>query len=152
MENAARNATKSLYIRFIAFAIFVGGIGLMFLGIFITQHPQLLPTSNSGHFTPHGRELLINTLIVGGGILTFLSGTRLGMSLRPLYLILVGASLAVGAVIGPVVAAQQFPSIRSYNWNQATLMPFFILRMVGIIFFSMGLLRWMVPGRSRIKF
>jgi hypothetical protein len=127
----------------------VAGIGLMLSGIMINRNPQVLHATVSASFSPHATDILMKSLIVLGALFTFVAGTRLSMLLRPPHMIFLGLALAVGAVVGPVEAAHLFPAFRSYNWNAATLLPFFVLRMVGIIFFSAGILRWVVSSASR---
>jgi hypothetical protein len=82
MENNAVDVTKSLRWRFLPLAMLVAGIGLMCLGILINQYPPSMRMSDPGGFSPHATEILIKSLIVVGGILTFLGGTRLSMFLR----------------------------------------------------------------------
>lgn len=131
------------------YKVLLCGISLMFFGIAIGRQLELQGGSDDPNaLSGHARNIIALIPVVAGAILTFVGGVRISIVLRPLYLLLLGAVLVVGALAGPRSLAQFFPKIENYNWTGAPLMLLFVFRTIGIIFFSTGLLRLFWRGKG----
>jgi len=86
---------------------------------------------------------------IAGALLTLWGAIRLALVISRLVLAVFGAVLVVLAGTLPVPAAQLFPAMRTYHWSLASLIPVFTLRIVGLIFFSIAVLRWLPRTRNK---
>lgn len=120
----------------------------MLFGIAIGRQLELqgLDDRSAASGPAHNTVALIP--VVAGAVLSFVGGARLSMVLRPAYLLLLGPILVVGALAGPRLAAEVFPKIKNYNWTGASLILVFVIRTIGIIFFSTGLIRLFWRGKG----
>jgi uncharacterized metal-binding protein len=120
----------------------------MFFGIAIGRQLEFQAADQQN--TPSGdtHNIIALVPVVAGAVLTLVGGARMSMLLRPSYLLLLGAALIVGALLGPRLTAQMFPKTKNYNWTWTSLMLLFVFRTVGIIFFSTGLLRLFWRGKD----
>ncbi len=123
------------------------GLGVMILGIRLVYSFSSDNTITAvGTPIPQGDLSLFLPVIVGG-LLTFVGGVRLSLLLRPWKLLVVGVALICAAVLGPAAISLHIPAMKDFPWAGPVLVPLFIGRILGFIFFATALLRWFArPG------
>ena len=127
-------------VRIFGLKIALYGVALMFVGIGLAN--QLRAESRA--------TISVATMIVPmipsivGALLTFWGSIRLSLVVPLLPLAVAGLLLVVLASVFPLAAAQVFADMRTYHWTLPSLVPLFVLRIAGIVFFSTAVLRWLL--------
>jgi hypothetical protein len=84
-----------------------------------------------------------------GALLTFWGAIRISVVARPLPLAAVGFILDIAANAVPFAAAHLITGVTTYHWTLTSLLPLFILRIVGLMFFSTAVVRLFANGRDK---
>lgn len=79
--------------------------------------------------------------VIAGGILAFVGAVRMSLVMRPLNLLVFGVALVVATFAVPISAVQLFPALKTYAWTGASQVPIWLSELVGMMFFSTGVLR-----------
>jgi hypothetical protein len=118
------------------------GLGVMILGIRLVYSFSPDNTISAvGTAIPQGDLSLFLPVIIGG-LLTFVGGVRLSLLLRPWKVLLLGVALICATVLGPAAISAHISAMKDFGWAGPVLVPLFIGRILGIIFFATALLRW----------
>jgi hypothetical protein len=84
-----------------------------------------------------------------GALLTFWGAIRISVVARPLPLAAIGFILDIAANAVPFAAAHLIPGLATYHWTLPSLLPLFILRIVGLMFFSTAVVRLFAKERDK---
>jgi len=125
--------------------ILLCGTSLMLLGVAVAMRPEFQSGDADSSSSLHINSLIARIPIVAGGVIALLGGTRMSMAIRPFLRTLLGAGFFIGAVATPMVVTKLDPSFVDQTWTTSALMPFFVFRILGLIFASTGLLK-VFPG------
>lgn len=145
MSTAAGKNARSSPTASVGLKILLCGTSLMLFGVAIAMRPEFQSDDTGGSSAFHVNSLIARIPIVVGGVLALLGGTRMSMAIRPLMRTLLGAGFFIGAVATPILVAQIDPSFADQTWTTSALMPFFVFRILGLLFAATGLLR-VFPG------
>jgi hypothetical protein len=142
-SRVSRSASAGLKILFC-------GTALMVFGVAVAMRPEF-QNSDANSSSPVPINSVISRIpIVAGAVIALLGGTRMSMGIRPLARVLLGAGFLIGAVGAPIVATRLDPSLADQTWTTSALMPFFVFRILGLIYASTGLLK-VFPGDNAKK-
>lgn len=116
------------------------GISMMIFGIAVAARPEFRNPDDTSALL-HINSIIARSPIAVGAVLALIGGTRTSMGIRPLARTFIGASLIIGGVAVPVLAIRLDPSLTEGRWTVDRLIPFFVLRILGLILAATGLLR-----------
>lgn len=134
-KESGRPTTPSVGLK-----VLLCGTSLMLFGVAIAMRPEFQSGDTDGSSSLHINPLIARIPIVAGGVIALLGGTRMSMAIRPLVRTLLGAGFFIGAVAAPILVTQLDPSWAIQSWTTSALMPFFVFRILGLIFAATGLL------------
>jgi hypothetical protein len=124
------------------------GAALMFIGVAFAGYQfeppvnGLIPTDDTHHIVP-----LVPSVV--GALLVFFGSIRASLAVRPLRLAVLGLILFIAAIATPLVVAQMFPRMHPDRVTLPSLLPLFVLRIIGLIFLSTALLRLLLGARNK---
>jgi hypothetical protein len=121
------------------------GTALMLFGVAVAMRPEFQSSDANSSSSVHINSVIARIPIVAGAVIALLGGTRMSMGIRPLARTLLGAGFFIGAVAAPILVTRLDPGVADQTWTTSTLMPFFVFRILGLIFASTGLLK-VFPG------
>jgi len=129
-------------LRVFGLRIALYGVALMLAGIGLAAQLQAEPVAASSVGKEAARVISMIPS-VAGAILTLWGAIRLSLFTPRLSLFVSGIGLVTAATAFPLAAAQLVPGMKQYQWNFNSLLPLFIFRISGLIFFSTAVLRWL---------
>ncbi len=121
------------------------GTALMLFGVAVAMRPEFQSSDANSSSSVHINSVIARIPIVAGAVIALLGGTRMSMGIRPLARTLLGAGFFIGAVAAPILVTRLDPGVADQTWTTSALMPFFVFRILGLIFASTGLLK-VFPG------
>jgi cbb3-type cytochrome oxidase subunit 1 len=124
------------------------GAALMLIGVALASY-HFESTANALTPTNDARQIVPLVPSVVGALLVFLGSIRASLAVRPLLLALLGIVLFIAATAIPPVVAQMFPRMISDHATLPSLLPLFVLRIIGLIFLSTALLRLLLGARNK---
>jgi hypothetical protein len=133
--------------RLVGLKITLCGAALMLIGAAIGH--QFDSAANTAVAVNDAGEIAPFVPSVTGALLTFWGAIRISVIARPLPLAAVGFILDIAANAVPFAAAHVFPEMAKYHWTLPSLLPLFILRIVGLMFFATAVLRLLVKARDK---
>ncbi len=136
--------------RVVGTKIALYGVALMLLGIGLADQLHVESTAtNMSLASKEAARILPMIPSIFGALLTFWGATRLSITITPVRLVVSGVILEIAASLFPFAASQLFPAMTSYRWLWPFLLPLFVLRTVGLMFFSLAVLRWLLSVRKK---
>jgi len=145
MSNGDAQESKNAPPASAGLKILLCGTALMLVGVAVAMRPEFQNGDADAPSPLHINSIIARIPIVTGGVIALLGGTRMSMGIRPLARTLLGAGFFIGAIATPILVTQHDPSFTDQPWTTSALMPFFVFRILGLIFASTGLLR-VFPG------
>jgi len=136
-------------VRIFGLRVALYGIALMLVGIGLANQLHAESAATMSLASKEAANIVPMIPSIAGALLTLWGAIRLALVISRLVLAVFGAVLVVLAGTLPVAAAQLFPAMRTYHWSLASLIPVFTLRIVGLIFFSIAVLRWLPRTRNK---
>jgi hypothetical protein len=137
-------------VRVFGLKIALYGVALMLIGIGLANQLQGDSTTTISAAGREAERIVPMIPSIAGALLTFWGSIRLSLVVPLLPLAAAGLVLAIVATAFPLAAAEFFPDMRTYQWTLPSLLPLFVLRITGLIFFSTAVLRWLLSFRKRI--
>jgi hypothetical protein len=125
------------------------GASLMVMGVAISAQLHLDNPANAVIADREAREVLPLVPSIAGACLIFLASTRISLTARRSYLLVFGFVFLIMATALPFAAARLFPAMNTYHWALSSLLPLFVLRIIGLIFLSTALLRLLVGKKDQ---
>jgi hypothetical protein len=125
------------------------GATLMVMGVAIGAQLRLDNPAHAVIVDREARKVLPLAPSFAGACLIFLASIRISLTARPTHLLAFGFALLIVATAFPYAAAQLFPALKTYDWDLFSLLPLFVLRIIGLIFLSTALLRLIVAKRDQ---
>lgn len=125
----------------IGLKILLCGTSLMLFGIAIAARPEFQASDADSSSPVQANAIIARIPLVVGAILALLGGTRMGTGIARYPRIFLGVGFLFGAVAVPQFGGQVLAVLANYTWTTISLMPFFVFRILGIIFIATGLLR-----------
>lgn len=124
------------------------GVALISIAVAIASQPQVeSPTNRSAQNVP---EFVFLVPCIVGALLTFLGAVRISLTGRPWHLAAFGTVLLVAASVLPGAASRLFSEpLVAHRWTSPLVLPFFVLRVDGLILFSTAFVRLLIKERSR---
>jgi hypothetical protein len=132
-------------VRVVATKTALYGVALMLFGVGLSNQLQVDSAASSlSQGIKEAEQILPMIPSIVGALLSFWGAIRLSVAIEPPPLAAMGVVLEIGANAFPFVAARLSPGMKDYQWVLPSLMPLFILRIAGLMFFSTGVLRWLL--------
>jgi hypothetical protein len=138
IENTARPGLK----------IALCGAALMLIGVALAAYQFKSPAS--AQVPPNDTHQIVPLLpSVVGALLALLGSIRVSLTMRPSRVAAFGIILFIAATAIPLVVAQMFPSMINDLGSLPSLLPLFVLRIIGLMFLSTALLRLLLGARNK---
>ena len=115
----------------------------MLIAIACAKQLESESTANMSLIGREAAKILPFIPCVAGALLTIWGAIRFSLVAPRLPLLAIGAILAITGIAFPIAANKVFPTLRNYHWSLPSLMLLFISRIVGLISFSIAVLRWL---------
>jgi hypothetical protein len=135
--------------QFVGLKISLSGAALMLIGAAIGSQIQIESSANMMVSAKDAREIVALVPSIVGSLMTFVGSIRMSLTVRPLRLAALGFVLVVVASALPLAVAQVVPEMNTYKWTLPSVLPVFVLRIVGLIFFSTAVLRLLLGARDK---
>jgi hypothetical protein len=126
------------------------GFVLVLIAIAVSNQVPRLSSSNNGSFSVRARQAALLIPSIVGSVLIFAGVIRIGTTARPGILLFGGLSLFLAASFLPLLSAPFLSAFATGHSAVPFLLPLFVLRFLGLILFSMGILRSLGAGRKEI--
>jgi hypothetical protein len=125
--------------------------GFTLVLIAIAVELQLPPSgsSTSEIISMHLGESAFLVPSIVGSVLIFAGLVRIGVIARPVVVLIGGLALFLVASFLPLLSASFLPTFATRHSTVPFLMPLVVLRLLGLIFFSMGILRLLCAQRKK---
>jgi hypothetical protein len=133
--------------RLVGLKIALCGAALMLVGAAIGH--QFNTATNTAVAVDDAGKIVSFVPATAGALLTFWGAIRISVVARPLPLAAVGFILDIAANAVPFAAAHLITGVATYHWPLTSLLPLFILRIVGLMLFSTAVLRLFVKARDK---
>src|ERR1700734_2143568 len=125
------------------------GAALMLIGAAIGSQVQIESSASMMVTAKDAREIVSLVPSIIGSLMTFVGSIRMSLTVRPLRLAALGFVLVVAAGALPLAVSQVVPEMNTYKWTLPSVLPVFVLRIVGLIFFSTAVLRLLLGARDK---
>lgn len=126
------------------------GFALALIAIAVSNQIPRSGPSNNGSLSVRTREALFLVPCVVGSVLMFAGFVRIGVTARPGLVLFGGLSLFLAASFLPLLSAPFLSAFATGHSTVPFLLPLFVFRVLGLILFSMGMLRSLSVGRKEI--
>jgi hypothetical protein len=138
IENTARPGLK----------IALCGASLMLIGLALAAYQFKSP--DRAQVPPNDtHEIVLLVPSVVGALLVLLGSIRVSLTMRPSRVALFGIILFIAATAIPPFVAQMFPRMITDLNTLPSLLPLFVLRIIGLMFLSTALLRLLLGASNK---
>lgn len=124
--------------------LLAAGLCVMILGVRLTHSYDPRTTTTTVGTPIRAGDVTLFLPVIFGGLLSFVAGVRLSLLMRPWNTLVWGAVLVCAAMFVPAAISACVPAMKDFPWAGGILVPLFITRILGIIFFTTGILRMFV--------